>query len=343
MKIKISFYALLCILTMAAPSWCKRGGAPIVEPVIYENIKYIAPNDNGVMEYVEAWDLKSKKKIWNKIIYTNSIQEGLEKDVQWVFIRKLIIDKGSLLITDERDRQFILDLKTKQIKTGWRQLKMKYYKVYGYNANLSELWRLSKKNPLKFIIALFLKTEKSTKLVFEQPDADTCKYVSYDEITSISPEIIDDLADIKKEIEGRNYILALVKHLDTDRNTVFNLVFVSSDGNSYIPLLWGKGKSKSSEIKEIRYAIISLDTNYVPIVTTRYYSNFDPMPSAIFTVLPDKSLSELDEIHSGILKKHRKELIKINAGNIRELVIKYEDLSYNYFLSRGIYSEKYER
>lgn len=116
MKAKISICVLLCLLWFAPSAWCKRGGAPIVDSVICEGTKYIVPNNDGIREYVEAWDVKAKKKIWEATIFTNSLQPGLEKDVQWVFIEKLQCEKDNLLITDERSRQFLLNHRTKQIK-----------------------------------------------------------------------------------------------------------------------------------------------------------------------------------------------------------------------------------
>ena len=116
MKLKLSSCVLLCILVIGSSVWAKRGGAPVVAPVIYENTKYTVPNDDGIREYIEAWDIKTKKKIWELTIFTNPIQPGLEKDVQWVFIEKLQIEKGNLVVSDERARQFLVDLKTRQIK-----------------------------------------------------------------------------------------------------------------------------------------------------------------------------------------------------------------------------------
>src|SRR3990172_9377104 len=116
MNAKTSIYVLLsflCLLAIAPSAWCKRSGAPVVEPVICDGTKCIAPNDDGIREYVEAWDVKTEKKLWEATIFINSIQPGLEKDVQWVFIERLQCEKGNLLITDEHSRQFLLNLKTK--------------------------------------------------------------------------------------------------------------------------------------------------------------------------------------------------------------------------------------
>ncbi len=116
MKNKITICLILCCLALPFSAWSKRGAAPRIEPVIHKGIKYIAPNDDGIREYIQAWDIKNQYKIWELTIFTNSIQPALEKDVQWVFIQKIQIDKGNLFITDERARQFLVDLKTRQIK-----------------------------------------------------------------------------------------------------------------------------------------------------------------------------------------------------------------------------------
>lgn len=115
MKATRLFSLFFCILLLVTHAWGKRGAAPIVEPEFCGGMKYIAPNNDGIREYVEVWDLKVKKKISEVTIFTNFIQPALEKDVQWVFINKLQCGKGNLIITDERARQFQLDLNTRQI------------------------------------------------------------------------------------------------------------------------------------------------------------------------------------------------------------------------------------
>ncbi len=116
MKTTISMCVLLCLLALTSSAWCKRGGAPIVGSVLYDNIRYTVPNDDGTREYIQAWDMETQKKIWELTIYTNAIQPGLEKDVQWVFIDTMKLGKDHLLITDKRARRFLVDLKTRQIK-----------------------------------------------------------------------------------------------------------------------------------------------------------------------------------------------------------------------------------
>ena len=43
--------------------YAKRAPAK-VEPVIYQGVRYVAPNDVGRRGYIEAWDVRNNKKLW---------------------------------------------------------------------------------------------------------------------------------------------------------------------------------------------------------------------------------------------------------------------------------------
>jgi hypothetical protein len=93
----------------------KRTAPAKVEPVIHHGIRYIAPNDDGRRAYIEAWDVQTNKKLWDSTVFTNPIDPKLEEDVQWVFIEKLKIRDGTLLVTSERGKTYQIDLKTKAV------------------------------------------------------------------------------------------------------------------------------------------------------------------------------------------------------------------------------------
>ena len=93
----------------------KRTAPAKVEPVIHDGIRYVAPNDDGRRAYIEAWDVQTNKKLWDSTVFTNPIDPKLEEDVQWVFIEKLRIRDGTLLVTSERGKTYQLDLKTKAV------------------------------------------------------------------------------------------------------------------------------------------------------------------------------------------------------------------------------------
>jgi hypothetical protein len=93
----------------------KRLAPARVEPVIYQGVRYIAPNDDGRRGYIEARDVQTNKKLWDLTIFTNRIDPTLEEDVQWVFIKALNIRDGALVVTSERDKTYRVDLKTKTV------------------------------------------------------------------------------------------------------------------------------------------------------------------------------------------------------------------------------------
>jgi hypothetical protein len=104
----------IALLPCVAPA--KRAEPPKVEPVIHDGIRYVAPNDDGRRAYIEAWDAQANKKLWDLTIFTNRIDQKLEEDVQWVFIKTLSVEDGVLLVTSERGKKYQVDLKSKAIQ-----------------------------------------------------------------------------------------------------------------------------------------------------------------------------------------------------------------------------------
>ncbi len=98
------------------PALAKRTPAPVVEPIIYEGVRYVVPNDKGTVACVEAWDAATGKKLWKKKIFRKCLIPMLEPDVQWVFIKQMWREDNRLLFLDERKRTYALDLKTRKVK-----------------------------------------------------------------------------------------------------------------------------------------------------------------------------------------------------------------------------------
>jgi hypothetical protein len=94
----------------------KRTRAPKVEPVVHEGVRYIAPNDEGRRAYVQAWDTKTNKIVWEVTIFRNLINPLKEEDVQWLFIKEMLIHDGKLIVIAEGNRVYSLDLKTQAVK-----------------------------------------------------------------------------------------------------------------------------------------------------------------------------------------------------------------------------------
>ena len=116
---------IVATLVLLAPvAFAKRGAPAKVAPVTYEGIEYRAPTSTlspdakafpSKMGVVEAWDKAAGKMLWEKKVYIVAPDPGLERDVQDVFITKLEIDAGKLIVTTERNDRYSIDLTTREV------------------------------------------------------------------------------------------------------------------------------------------------------------------------------------------------------------------------------------
>jgi hypothetical protein len=101
---------LAAALAIAPVTLAKRAAPQPVEPVLHDGVRYEAPVEK--MGFVEAFDVVSGKKLWTLQVYRIEVDPSRERDVQDVYITKLEIVEGGLLVTDERDREYLVDLTT---------------------------------------------------------------------------------------------------------------------------------------------------------------------------------------------------------------------------------------
>ena len=114
---KFSLISSLLLATLLAEA--KRGAPAEVLPVTVGNIEYSAPHRNGThrkMGLLEASDLKSGKLIWSRQIYAVKYDPDLEGDVQDVFIKSITAEGNHLIITNERNSKYQLDLNSLEVK-----------------------------------------------------------------------------------------------------------------------------------------------------------------------------------------------------------------------------------
>jgi len=113
------FYLISSLLLATLLAEAKRGAPAEVLPVTVGNIEYSAPHRNGThrkMGLLEARDLKSGKLIWSRQIYAVKYDPDLEGDVQDVFIKSINVEGNSLIITNERNSKYQLDLNSLEVK-----------------------------------------------------------------------------------------------------------------------------------------------------------------------------------------------------------------------------------
>jgi hypothetical protein len=107
--------SMLCI----SESEAKRAVPSKVLPLTVGNIEYSAPHLNGShkqMGFIEARDLKSGGLIWSRQIYAVKYDLELEGDVQDIFIKSIAVQGNNLIITNERNSEYLLNLKTLHVK-----------------------------------------------------------------------------------------------------------------------------------------------------------------------------------------------------------------------------------
>jgi hypothetical protein len=107
--------ALGLLLLSAAPVQAKRAVAKSVDPVLIGAVRYSASSETTRMGFVIATDAKSGKELWRQRIYRIFINPFVEADVQWVFIKSLAQQGRTLIITNEREARFRLDLATREV------------------------------------------------------------------------------------------------------------------------------------------------------------------------------------------------------------------------------------
>jgi len=104
---------LIPFFLAATPAQAKRAAPKEVTPVVASAVEYSAPHE--AMGFVVATDTVSHKELWRERIYTVRVDPALERDVQDVFITSLVIEKGTLIITNERGDRYALNLVSRKV------------------------------------------------------------------------------------------------------------------------------------------------------------------------------------------------------------------------------------
>ncbi|MDO8538270.1 MAG: hypothetical protein Q7S21_05275 [archaeon] len=95
----------------------KRKAPKEIVPIINNGIKYNAPHfavlNKGMLHnggYVEAINIKTNKRIWLKEVYKPKLNSNFEDDIQDVFITSLNLKNKKLIIINENNEKFEVEL-----------------------------------------------------------------------------------------------------------------------------------------------------------------------------------------------------------------------------------------
>ncbi len=109
----ITFFLVLAAFMVAVPVEGKRLPPDPVEPVAHEGLLYRAPHEE--MGVVVAEDTSTGEVVWKKKIYKAGYYPLLEKDVRNVYITRLVIQKGDLIVVNEKRKVFRVDAETGKV------------------------------------------------------------------------------------------------------------------------------------------------------------------------------------------------------------------------------------
>jgi hypothetical protein len=116
MYTKSFLISLIALALTQAPALAKRLPAPIAQPAVANGIKYVAPNKVGTKGIIQAWNIKTGKKLWQKTLYTVRLNPKLETDVQWLYIQSIQLQGNQIIATNEQNQRYSINLKTLQSK-----------------------------------------------------------------------------------------------------------------------------------------------------------------------------------------------------------------------------------
>lgn len=119
MKTKIISILLLTLFISPSPLFAKRANIEYPDKIIIENIEYKASYEMGNLfqkAYIEARNIETDKIIWKKEIYQITLNPIMEQDVQWVMIVKVEMKDNKLIISNEKEQKFLLDLETLEVE-----------------------------------------------------------------------------------------------------------------------------------------------------------------------------------------------------------------------------------
>lgn len=104
------------LLMMSSVIFSKRMMPQPVKPVRLNGIEYSAPHKFDCKGCVEARVIESDSLLWRKEIYSIQYDSTLETDVHDVFIKELKINNDSLIIINELNQEFMMDVSISEEK-----------------------------------------------------------------------------------------------------------------------------------------------------------------------------------------------------------------------------------
>lgn len=98
------------IFVLPASLFARRAASPVVMPLEYNGIKYVA--NEPLIGYVSAIDIKMDTVLWITQVYKIIYDHSLGANVQDIFINSMKREKNVLIITNENRQTYRINLKS---------------------------------------------------------------------------------------------------------------------------------------------------------------------------------------------------------------------------------------
>jgi hypothetical protein len=125
MRIGVRAFVVALALGMIASAneaEAKRPAPKEVPSVVAGGIRFKVPHFGALHDkpqnggYVQAWDVKTGKLLWDRMVYRVRYDANLEKDVQDDFISEMTVKGGRLFVKTERSEKFEMDLESGKVR-----------------------------------------------------------------------------------------------------------------------------------------------------------------------------------------------------------------------------------
>ncbi len=113
---KIAAVMIVLSLLSTPMVFAKRATPAQVAAVRMGEMELRAPTSQ--LGCVEAWDTKHNELLWRRQIYVVRYTAGLERDVQDVFIRSMEMKDNVLIVTNENQSEYVLNLETLEVRVN---------------------------------------------------------------------------------------------------------------------------------------------------------------------------------------------------------------------------------
>ena len=114
MRKPVLVVAVLLLALAATALMAMREPPAPVAPVVHNGVKYTAPAEQ--MGYVVAFNASSGAKLWEQKIYDVKLDPTLEADIQFIYIRNLAIQGNELVITNEAEARYAMNLSSRAVR-----------------------------------------------------------------------------------------------------------------------------------------------------------------------------------------------------------------------------------